>query len=84
MANYNLTAQLIKDSFEQLAQVSGSIEALEIAETAIINRHSKIKDIISIGISEHLYKTTLCDKITKLGQHVHVKFDSKSNLIRAV
>ena len=27
MANYNLTAQLIKDSFEQLAQVSGSIEA---------------------------------------------------------
>jgi DNA-binding transcriptional LysR family regulator len=64
--------------------VSGSIEALEIAEAAIINKHSKIKDIISIGISEHLYKTTLCDKITKLGQHVHVKFDSKSNLISAV
>jgi DNA-binding transcriptional LysR family regulator len=64
--------------------VSGSIEALEIAETAVINKNSKIENIISIGISEHLYKTTLCDKITRLGQHVHVKFDSKSNLIRAV
>lgn len=64
--------------------VSGSIEALEIAENAIISKNSKIKDIITIGISEHLYKTTLCDKITKLGQHVHVKFDSKSNLIKSV
>ena len=26
MANYNLTAQQIRDSFSQLAQVSGSVE----------------------------------------------------------
>ena len=64
--------------------ISGSIEMLESAEHEIVKRDSKFKNIISIGISAHLYKTILCTQILELGEYVHVRFDTKQNLITAV
>jgi len=64
--------------------VSGSIEILEDVENKIVKRNSKLKNIITIGVSQHLYKTTLCSKILSLGDYVHIKFDTKKNLIRSV
>lgn len=40
--------------------ISSSIESLEDAELSITQKDSKLKGIISIGISEHMYKTILC------------------------
>ena len=64
--------------------VSGTIENLEEVELLITQKHSKLKNIINIGISEHLYKTILCPKVTELGDHVHIKFGNKNQLIKEV
>lgn len=64
--------------------VSGSIELLEDAESMVVKKDSKLRNLISIGISEHLYKTVLCQKVLELGEYVHIKFGTKSNLIREV
>ena len=41
-------------------RIAGSIEELEGVEKLITQDDSKIRTIITIGISEHLYKTVLC------------------------
>lgn len=64
--------------------VSGSIEELESIESAVIKNDSKIKQILTFGISEHLYKTILCNRITQLGDYVHVKFGVRGDLIKDV
>ncbi|MFY0651255.1 MAG: LysR family transcriptional regulator [Cyclobacteriaceae bacterium] len=64
--------------------VAGSMESLENAESMLTQKDSQIKNIVTIGISEHLYKTLLCNRIVKLGSHVHVKFGKKADLIKDV
>ncbi len=64
--------------------VSGSIEVLEGIENLITKEDSKIRTILTIGISEHLYKTVLCQKIFELGEYVHIKFGQKQQLIKDV
>jgi DNA-binding transcriptional LysR family regulator len=64
--------------------ISGSIETLEEVEYQLQHKKSKLKTIITIGISEHLYKTTLCQNILQLGEFVHIKFGSKQSLVKDV
>jgi DNA-binding transcriptional LysR family regulator len=64
--------------------ISGSIETLEEVEYQLQHKKSKLKSIITIGISEHLYKTTLCQKMLQLGEFVHIKFGSKQSLKRDI
>lgn len=64
--------------------ISGSIEALEGVEQNIIKSDSDLKNILTIGISPHMYKTSLCAKILELGPYVHIKFGKKQELIRDV
>ena len=64
--------------------ISSSIESLEDAELSITQKDSKLKGIISIGISEHMYKTILCQKVIALGDRVHIKFGTKKELIKDV
>lgn len=64
--------------------ISGAIESLEEVENQISQKASSLKTIITIGVSPHLYKTTLCHQILDLGEHVHVKFGSKQSLITDV
>lgn len=64
--------------------ISGSIESLEEAENMLSQRHSDKKTIISIGISQHLYKTILCQQILDLGEFVHIKFGTKQALIKDI
>ena len=64
--------------------ISGSIETLEEVENQIAQKKSSLRTIITIGISEHLYKTTLCHRILDLGDYVHVKFGTRQSLIRDV
>ncbi len=64
--------------------ISGSIESLEEAETILGQRHADKKTIITIGISQHLYKTVLCSQILELGSFVHVKFGTRDSLIKDI
>lgn len=64
--------------------ISGSIEKLEEVENLISQENSKIKTILTIGISEHLYKSILCQQILLLGDFVHIKFEKKEQLIQDV
>lgn len=64
--------------------ISGSIEALEGVEHKIIKADSNLKNILTIGVSPHLYKTTFCQKILELGEYVHITFGTKQQLIRDV
>ncbi len=64
--------------------VAGSLEVLEGVENDISNKSSKLNNILTIGISPHLYKTTLCNKVLELGPYVHIKFAEKEVLIRDV
>ncbi len=64
--------------------VSGSIESLEEVEHLVSLKNSKLKTIVTIGISSHLYKSMLCHQILKLGEHVHVKFGARQELIAQV
>ena len=60
--------------------VSGAIEDLEDVEQKIIQNDSEFNQIITIGVSEHLYKSTLCRQLTSLGSHVHVRYGNKQEL----
>ncbi len=64
--------------------IAGSIEELEGVENLITQEDSKIRTIITIGISEHLYKTVLCQQIMEIGEYVHIKFGQKQQLIKDV
>jgi DNA-binding transcriptional LysR family regulator len=64
--------------------VSGAIENLEDVEYKITHSDSEFNQIITIGVSEHLYKSTLCRQLTELGSHVHVRFGTKQELKAAV
>lgn len=64
--------------------LSGAMETLEEVELTITRKESKLKNIITIGISEHLYKTILCPNIVGLGEHVHIKFGTKTQLVKDV
>ena len=60
--------------------VSGAIENLEDVEHKITSKDSEFNQIITIGVSEHLYKSTLCQQLTNLGSRVHVRFGNKNDL----
>ena len=64
--------------------IAGAIESLEGVETTITSKDSVLKNIVSLGISAHLYKTILCQKVLELGDHVHIKFGTKEALISDV
>ncbi|MFK7810534.1 MAG: LysR family transcriptional regulator [Saprospiraceae bacterium] len=64
--------------------ISGSIESLEEVEHQILQKKSKLKNIITIGVSSHLYKTTLCHAALELGEFVHIQFGTKQSLITDV
>lgn len=64
--------------------ISGSIESLEEVEHQILQQKSKLKTIITIGISPHFYKSMLCHQILDLGEFVHVQFGTKKSLITDV
>ncbi len=64
--------------------ISGSIESLEEVEQQILQKKSKLKTIITIGISPHLYKTMLCHQVLELGEYVHIQFGTKQSLITDV
>jgi DNA-binding transcriptional LysR family regulator len=64
--------------------ISGSIEELVGVEAMLLKKDSKIKNIITFGISEHLYTTMLSDRIANLGAYVHVKFGNRGSLIKEV
>ncbi|WP_420579836.1 LysR family transcriptional regulator [Reichenbachiella sp.] len=64
--------------------ISGSIEALEGVEHKIIKTDSNLKNILTIGVSPHLYKTTFCRNILEMGEYVHLTFGTKQQLIREV
>ncbi|MEP1778932.1 MAG: LysR family transcriptional regulator [Reichenbachiella sp.] len=64
--------------------VSGSIEMLEDVEHKIIKTDSDLKNILTIGVSPHMYKTSLCPRVLDLGEYVHIKFEKKQDLIRDV
>ena len=64
--------------------VAGVMESLEEVENKISHRYLKENVILTIGISEHLYKTMLFEKVLDLGPFVHVKFASKRELITDV
>lgn len=64
--------------------ISGAIEEIEEVEHLISQKNSKIKSVITIGISSHLYKSILCHQILELGEYVHIKFGTKQELISDV
>ncbi len=64
--------------------VAGSIESLEGVENMFGKKSSQLNDIVTLGISEHLYKTILCQKHSEIGNYVHIKFGKRQELIRAV
>lgn len=64
--------------------VSGSIELLEEAESKISRRYSKKNTVLSIGVSQHLYKSLFNESLLQLEDYVHIKFETKQNLIKDV
>ncbi|SMD32588.1 DNA-binding transcriptional regulator, LysR family [Reichenbachiella faecimaris] len=64
--------------------ISGSIEALEGVEHNIIKSDASLKNILTIGVSPHLYKTAFCQRILELGEYVHLTFGTRQQLIRDV
>lgn len=64
--------------------VSGALDQLETVEQKIIQRDSNIKNILSLGISPHGYKTVLCNTLSSMGEYVHIKFGKKDELLTQV
>ncbi len=64
--------------------VAGSIESLEGVENMFGKKESKLNDIVTLGISEHLYKSILCQKHSMIGDYVHIRFGKRQELVRAV
>ncbi|MGY6648277.1 LysR family transcriptional regulator [Wenyingzhuangia sp. IMCC45574] len=64
--------------------VASVVESLEDVENKISHRYLKEHEIITVGISHHLYKMMFSDAILDLGESVHVKFASKDQLITEV
>lgn len=64
--------------------IAGSIESLEEAENIISQKYFKQNPIITIGISNHLYKSVLAPYLLELGEYVHVKYGDRATLLRDV
>lgn len=64
--------------------LSGAMTTLEEIEHQIIKPSSKLKCTITIGVSEHLYKTFLSRIFFDLGEYVHVAFGNTKSLIKDV
>lgn len=64
--------------------IATHLEGLLVAEESVIQKNSKLKTILRIGISEHLYKSVLGHKLMELGEAVHVTFDARESLISKV
>lgn len=64
--------------------LSGAMTTLEEVEFQITNKSSHLICTITIGISEHLYKTFLCRLFFDLGDYVHITFGNKQTLITDV
>ncbi len=64
--------------------VANSLDDLEKVE-ALFSDESKIQNpIITIGISEHLYKATLAGILSQIEEQVHIKFGDQGTLIKEV
>ncbi len=64
--------------------ISGSMEQLEGVEEKMVKKDAKFKNIMSIGVSPHLYKTMLCNTTATLGEYVHISFGVNKDLIKQV
>lgn len=64
--------------------IAGNLESLLEVEKLIIQKTSRLKSILQVGISEHLYKTVLADKLIELGERVHVTYANRDSLIAQV
>ncbi len=64
--------------------LSGAMTTLEEVEHQITSKSSHLKCTITIGISEHLYKTFLCRLFFDLGTYVHIAFGNIKSLIKDV
>ncbi len=64
--------------------VANSFDDLEEVESSFNKKSIGLKTIINIGISEHLYKTVLSEKLQVIGDYVHVKFGEQESLIKEV
>lgn len=64
--------------------VSGTIESLEEIEHKIGKKYLKENRILTIGVSEHLYYSVLGAVFQGFGKQVHIKFGTRSSLIREV
>ena len=63
--------------------VANSLDDLEDVEALLRNKSIKHDPVISIGISEHLYESALCDRLYRLGNKIHVSFGSTEKMIKA-
>lgn len=63
---------------------SGALSVLEEVEFQIVSKSSPLKCTITLGVSEHLYKTYVEDVFFGLGEHVHISFGTRSSLINDV
>lgn len=63
---------------------SGALSVLEEVEFQIVSKSSPLKCTITIGISEHLYKTYIEEVFFELGEHVHISYGTRSSLIKDV
>jgi DNA-binding transcriptional LysR family regulator len=64
--------------------VAGAIETLEKVEAAILEQSSSLTNVITIGISRHLYRSIIGDCFKDLGSTVHVTFGDRKTLISEV
>ncbi|MTI30736.1 LysR family transcriptional regulator [Xanthovirga aplysinae] len=64
--------------------IATHLEGLLVAEDLVVQKKSKLKSILRIGISEHLYNTILADRLTELGEVVYVTFSDRESLISMV
>jgi len=64
--------------------VAAPIESLETVESAIMDQTSHLTEVISLGISQHLFNSILGDVLHELGAGVHISFADRQSLIKEV
>lgn len=64
--------------------IAHSLDDLEEVEESFSKKIFKQKTIIDFGISEHLYKSILSDKLLHLDESFHLKFGEQDKLIKEV
>ncbi len=73
------------DSARSLSNmIAAAIETLETVESTIIEQTSLLTEVVSLGISQHLFNSILGDNINELGAGVHISFADRQSLIAEV